>query len=158
MELLLAALVGGFVVWLALRRRGPAVTTSATAAAPPRRSGPGVFGWLAIIGGAGIVGIWMLGSMAPADRSEASKWASPASSPAADPYDQTGCSASRRAIEARLRSPASAKWVSCRVTTTAGVQTVTLTVDSQNAMGALLRSEWVTTVRNNNVESITQAR
>lgn len=72
------------------------------------------------------------------------------------PHAQTGCSASRRAIEARLKSPASAKWGDCLSTTSDGVQTVRLVVDSQNAFGAMLRSLWVTTVRNNNVETVVQ--
>jgi len=77
---------------------------------------------------------------------------------AADPYDQTGCSASKRAIGDKLKSPGSAKWVSCQVTTEAGVQNVRLVVDSQNAFGGLVRTEWMTRVRNNNVESVDQFR
>lgn len=74
------------------------------------------------------------------------------------PHSQTGCATSRRAIEAKLKSPGSAKWVDCNSTTSAGVQTVTLSVDSQNSLGALIRSQWVTTVRDNRVESVTQIR
>lgn len=108
---------------------------------------------------AGVVGAAWLVTQAgapPSQPSEASKWAP--SSSAGDPYDQTGCSASKRAVEARLRSPGSAKWVSCRVTTEAGVQTVALAVDSQNASGGLVRTEWLAKVRNNNVESVIQSR
>ncbi len=74
------------------------------------------------------------------------------------PHEATGCSASRRAVEARLKSPSSAKWGDCFSTTAGGVQTVRLSVDSQNAMGAMLRSQWITTVRNNVVESVAQAK
>jgi len=74
------------------------------------------------------------------------------------PHAFTGCSASKRAIEARLRSPGSAKWGDCSSTTSNDMQTVTLTVDSQNGFGALVRSQWVTKVRNNVVESVTQVR
>jgi len=115
--------------------------------------------WLIIIGGGGVVwllsqGAWVRPGSQP---SESSKWAAPATA-ARDPYDQTGCSASKRAIEAKLRSPGSAKWISCRVTTEAGVQTVMLAVDSQNASGGLVRSEWITKIRDNNVESVGQLR
>lgn len=74
------------------------------------------------------------------------------------PHEMTGCSASRREIEARLKAPSSADWVDCLSTTDAGVQTVRLTVDAQNAYGAKVRSRWVTTVRNNSVESVRQAQ
>lgn len=110
---------------------------------------------LLIVGAAGLT--WLAFQFGgPSQPSEASKWAP--SSSAADPYDQTGCSASKRAVEARLRSPGSAKWVSCRVTTEAGAQTVRLEVDSQNASGGLVRSEWLAKVRNNTVESVAQSR
>ena len=94
----------------------------------------------------------------PKQASEASNWSAPAPRAAADPYDQTGCSASKRAIGDKLKSPGSAKWVSCQVTTEAGVQNVRLVVDSQNASGGLVRTEWMTRVRNNNVESVDQFR
>lgn len=74
------------------------------------------------------------------------------------PHAATGCSASRRAISERLKSPSSAKWVDCHSTTSNGVQTVVTTVDSQNSFGAMLRTQWVTKVRNNTVESVTQSR
>ncbi len=74
------------------------------------------------------------------------------------PHAATGCSASRRAIAERLKSPSSAKWLDCRSTTSSGVQTVVTTVDSQNSFGAMLRTQWVTTVRNNTVESVVQSR
>ena len=90
------------------------------------------------------------------DRSTPSSSAGVATSQ--DPHSQTGCSASRRAIEAQLKSPGSAKWVDCTSTPSAGVQTVTLTVDSQNSYGALTRTQWVTTVRNNTVEKVQQVR
>ena len=157
MELLLVAAAAGFVVWLIMRRNQPAPTPNGVAPAVPRArsGGPGFIGWLLIIG----VGLWgafhFLG--APPQSSEASKWAAPAST-GSDPYDQTGCSASKRAVAEKLKSPGSAKWVSCRVTTAAGVQTVTLAVDSQNAFGGLVRTEWMTRVRNNNVESVDQFR
>lgn len=73
-------------------------------------------------------------------------------------HSQTGCSASRRAIEAQLKAPSSAQWVDCNSTTSAGVQTVTLTVDSQNGFGAMIRSRWVTTVRNGSVETVNRLR
>ena len=76
--------------------------------------------------------------------------------PPTPPHEATGCSASQRAIEARLKAPSSAKWIDCVSTTSGGVQTVRLSVDAQNAYGAMLRSHWVTTVRGNNVESVTQ--
>jgi hypothetical protein len=144
------------IVWWAIRRDSK--VAKAAGATQSQSSGRAVM-WLLI--SAGVVGILYLSSRGgpPAQQSEASKWAAPApSSTAGDPYDQTGCSASRRAIEARLKSPGSAKWISCRVTTSAGVQTVMLAVDSQNAMGGLVRSEWVTQVRDNKVESVTQTR
>lgn len=156
MELLLAAVAGGLFVWLIVWRNRPAVT-SADSSTPPRArsSGPGFFTWLLIIA-AGIGGVFYLGNLTSHTQpSEASNWNTPATS---DPYDQTGCSASRRAVEAKLRSPGSAKWVSCRVTTEAGTQTVILAVDSQNASGGLVRSEWMTKVRSNDVQSITQTR
>lgn len=159
MELLIAVVVGGFVVWLIMRRnQAPPTPAGAQPATPPARSGgPGFIGWLLIIT-AGIFGISYLANLSgPAQRSEASNWAAPASK-AADPYDQTGCSASKRAVTAKLKSPGSAKWVSCSVTTAAGVQTVLLAVDSQNAYGGLIRSEWMTRVRDNNVESVAQMR
>ena len=159
MELLLAAFAAGFVVWLIMRRKRPAAVPAAAAQAPRgRSSGPGFIGWLLIIGVALFGIFYLLGASAPPQHSEASKWSAPGSQSTADPYDQTGCSASKRAVEARLKSPGSAKWVSCRVTTEAGVQTVTLAVDSQNAYGGLVRSEWITKVRNNNVESVGQMR
>ncbi len=111
---------------------------------------------LLIVGAVVGVGWLAMRPAAPPQPSEASKWAAPASAP--DPFDQTGCSASKRAVEAKLRSPGSAKWVSCHVTTAAGVQSVTLIVDSQNASGGLVRSEWLAKVRANNVESAAQIR
>lgn len=74
------------------------------------------------------------------------------------PHAATGCSASRRAIADRLKSPSSAKWVDCHSTTSNDVQTVVTTVDSQNSFGAMLRTQWVTKVRNNTVESVVQSR
>ena len=92
------------------------------------------------------------------DRVTTSPPAPPSATSTSDPYDQTGCSASKRAVAAKLRSPGSANWISCRVTTAAGVQSVTLALDSQNGSGGLVRSEWLTKVRDNNVESVTQLR
>ena len=74
------------------------------------------------------------------------------------PHAATGCSASRRAIAERLKSPSSAKWVDCHSTTSNGIQTVVTTVDSQNSFGAMLRTQWVTKVRSNTVESVVQSR
>lgn len=110
---------------------------------------------LAIIGAVTWLTLQPDGSPRP---SEASNWTAPTKSAASDPYDQTGCSASKRAVSAKLRAPGTANWVSCRVTTAAGVNSVTLTVDSQNASGGLVRTEWTTKVRDNNVESVTQLR
>lgn len=149
MELLLAALAGGFVVWLIARRNKPVATLQPGQAAT-KRGGPGFIGWLIIIGAV------LYGASHLFDTGRTGTQAT--STSGADPYDQTGCSASKRAVSAKLRSPGSAQWVSCRVTTSAGVQTVTLAVDSQNAMGGLIRSEWMTQVRNNNVESVAQLR
>lgn len=149
MELLLAALAGGFVVWLIARRNKP-TTPLQPGQVAPKRGGPGFIGWLIIT----VALLYGASHLIDPGRGPA-----PATTVSvADPYDQTGCSASRRAVSSRLRAPGTAKWVSCRVTTTAGVQTVTLAVDSQNAMGALIRSEWVTQVRNNDVESVAQLR
>lgn len=149
MELLLAALAGGFVVWLIARRNKPVATLQPGQAAT-KRGGPGFIGWLIITVALVYGASQLLDTGKTGTR--------PTSSSSADPYDQTGCSASKRAVSAKLRSPGSAQWVSCRVTTSAGVQTVTLAVDSQNAMGGLIRSEWMTQVRNNNVESVAQLR
>lgn len=74
------------------------------------------------------------------------------------PHSKTGCSASRRAVEERLRSPATAKMIDCSSTTSAGVQTVLVTIDAQNAFGAAVRTQWVAKVRDNTVESVTQIR
>jgi len=74
------------------------------------------------------------------------------------PHEQTGCSASRRAIGQQLKSPGSAQWVDCHSTTTAGVQTVTITVDSQNSYGGLVRSQWVATVKDNSVERVVRQK
>lgn len=81
---------------------------------------------------------------------------SPSAQGVSDPFDQTGCSSSRRAVEARLTSPSSAKWVSCRSTTSSGIQSVTLVVESQNALGAMVRSTWLTAVKDNSVQSVAQ--
>lgn len=103
-------------------------------------------GWVFIVlAGLGLLG--MLGDCSNQSRNAAS-----------DPGPTTGCSASRRAIEARLKSPASAKWGDCNSTTAGGMQTVRLTVDSQNGFGAMIRSQWVTTVRDNAVLSVIQER
>lgn len=160
MEFLLTAVAAGFVVWLIMRRNRPAPTPNSGAAptAPRARSGgPGFIGWLLIIGVALWGALHFLGST-PMQTSEASKWAPASSSTAGDAHSQTGCSASRRAIEAKLVSPGSAKWVSCSSTTSAGVQTVILSVDSQNRSGGLIRSEWLTKVRDGTVESVGQLR
>lgn len=74
------------------------------------------------------------------------------------PHAATGCSASKRAVEGRLKAPTSAKWGDCHSTTANGVQSVTVMVDAQNSFGAMIRMQWLVTVRNNNVESITQLR
>jgi hypothetical protein len=91
----------------------------------------------------GFVGLVVLMGFFAGDSSESSA-----------PHEQTGCSASRRAITGQLKSPGTAQWVDCHSTTAAGVQTVTVTVDSQNSYGALVRSRWVATVRDNTVERI----
>lgn len=142
MELLLAIGTGGLIVWLIMRRNRPAAEGG-----PPRArsGGPGFIGWLLIISAALWGTFHFLGS-------------APVGTAASDPYDQTGCSASKRAIEAKLKSPGSAKWASCRVTTEAGVQTVIVAVDSQNASGGLVRSEWVAKVRDNSVLNLGQIR
>lgn len=80
------------------------------------------------------------------------------SSSSSSAHEKTGCSASRRAVEARLKSPGSAKWVDCTSTTSGGVQTVTVSVDSQNSYGGLMRTTWVATVRDNNVLSVAQVK
>lgn len=72
------------------------------------------------------------------------------------PHEATGCSASKRAVTARLKAPSTAQFSDCYSTTADGVQTVTLTVDSQNGFGAMIRSKWVTKVRNNQVEQVGQ--
>ena len=149
MELLLAALAGGFVVWLIARRNKPVATLQPGQPAT-KRGGPGFIGWLIII----VALVYGASQLLDTGKTGTQ----PTSSSSSDPYDQTGCSASKRAVSAKLRSPGSAQWVSCRVTTSAGVQTVTLAVDSQNAAGGLVRSEWITQVRDNNVESVVQLR
>lgn len=98
--------------------------------------------WVAMV----IAGLWFLGQLVTC------------SGPDNTPGPTTGCSASRRAVEAQLKAPASAKWGDCESTTTGGTQTVRLTVDSQNGFGAMIRSRWVTTVRDNTVISVTQER
>lgn len=79
-------------------------------------------------------------------------------SESSEAHEQTGCSASRRAIGERLKSPGSAQWVDCHSSTTAGVQTVTVTVDSQNNSGGLVRSQWVATVKDNTVERVARLK
>ena len=103
--------------------------------------------WWAVIALVGILAWYGIGALR-----------GPSSGVAEAPHAQTGCSAARRAVEARLRSPASAKWGDCHSTTRDGVQTVRVSVDSQNGFGALIRSEWMATVRNNSVESVVQVR
>lgn len=75
-----------------------------------------------------------------------------------DGQAEAGCTLSRRAVEAQLTSPATAKWVECNTTTTLGVQTVIVTIDLQNSLGAFVRSHWRTVVLGDRVESVTQIR
>lgn len=99
-------------------------------------------GWVAIAVG----GLWLLSQMVTC------------SAPDNTPGPTTGCSASRRAVESQLKSPASANWGDCFSITAGGQQTVTLMVDSQNGFGTMIRSQWVATVRDNSVLSVTQIK
>ena len=149
----------GAVLYVVVRNGPAPVATNATPPARAPSGGLGVSGCIAVVVVVGgTLYFYAFDVFVPKQASEASNWSAPAPRAAADPYDQTGCSASKRAIGDKLKSPGSAKWVSCQVTTEAGVQNVRLVVDSQNASGGLVRTEWMTRVRNNNVESVDQFR
>jgi hypothetical protein len=72
--------------------------------------------------------------------------------------ERSGCSASKRAIASVLKAPSGVASLECRSATSNGIQTVVTTVDSRTRFGDIIRSQWVTTVRNDQVEMRIQVR
>lgn len=130
-----------------LEKPQPAVESQAEAHTPPTKSRAGFLkvGVLVIVS---IVGWWWIVASWPD---------SPRSTTTTSSTDELmACYYSKQAVEGRLKSPASAKWVSCYSATSNGVQAVRAVVDSQNGFGAMIRSTWLATVRNGKVEEVVQ--
>jgi hypothetical protein len=72
--------------------------------------------------------------------------------------ERAGCLASQRAIASVLRAPGGVTSLDCGSVTSNGVQSVVSTVDSRTSFGDIIRSQWVTTVRNDQVEMLIQVR
>src|SRR5215475_827271 len=72
--------------------------------------------------------------------------------------ERAGCAASTQAITAVLKAPGSVTSLDCGSTTSNGVQTVVSTVDSRTSFGAIIRSQWLTTVRGDQVEMLIQVK
>ena len=72
--------------------------------------------------------------------------------------ERAGCLASKQAITAVLKAPGGVAVLDCGSTTSNGVQTVVSTVDSRTSFGDIIRSQWLTTVRNDRVEMLIQVK